>query len=99
MDIYGDHNSILLDENQISMNTESFSLKNQPSLDFSNLQSFKFDPNKRVRVHLERLNTQHVSEMDITTAFDFFRLDPFQNAASDEPSSYDHLWCQSGIFL
>ena len=40
-DVYGDHNSIVLDARQIAMNTEHFFTKNQSLMDFSNLQNYK----------------------------------------------------------
>ncbi len=60
MDIYGDYNSILFDENQISVNTEYFYMNNQSLIDFNNLHSFKFNENRTTRIHLDRINTEHV---------------------------------------
>jgi hypothetical protein len=62
MDIYGDHNSILFDDNQIAMNTEYFYMNNQSLVDFNNLHLFKFDSNRRTRIHLDRINSQQVGK-------------------------------------
>ncbi|UJR26671.1 hypothetical protein I4U23_007988 [Adineta vaga] len=69
IDIYGDHNSILLNEDQISMNTEHFSLNHQHLVDFSNLQLFKFDRNKKTRIHLDQIDSHYIHNryMNITT--------------------------------
>ncbi|CAF1010414.1 unnamed protein product [Rotaria sordida] len=60
IDIYGDQNSILFDDDQILLNTDKFYLKNYSLVDFTNLQSFKFDNEMKTRVHLNRLNSQHI---------------------------------------
>ena len=62
MDIYGDHNSILFDNNQIAMNTEYFYMNNQTLVDFNNLHLFKFDKNRRIRVHIDRISSQQVKK-------------------------------------
>jgi len=60
IDIYGDHNSIFLDENQICLNTDSFNLNNQSSVDFTNLHQYKFADNRITKVHLKQINTPSV---------------------------------------
>lgn len=62
MDIYGDHNSILFDDNQIAINTEYFYMNKASLVDFNNLHLFKFDENRRTRIHLDRINSQHVGK-------------------------------------
>jgi hypothetical protein len=60
MDIYGQHNSILFDDNRIAMTTEYFSMNNKSIVDFNNLYSFKFNNNRTTRIHLDRINSQYV---------------------------------------
>jgi hypothetical protein len=60
MDIYGEHNSILFDDNQIAMTAEYFSVNNKSIVDFNNLYSFKFNNNRTTRIHLDRINSQYV---------------------------------------
>jgi hypothetical protein len=58
--MYGDQNSIIFDDNQILFNIDKFSFNNQTSIDFTNLQLFKFDSRKNTRIHLDQFNSQHV---------------------------------------
>lgn len=58
--MYGDHNSLLLNENQISMNTEYFSLNHKHLVDFSNLNLYKFDWDRKTRVHLSQVDSHYV---------------------------------------
>ncbi|CAF0845159.1 unnamed protein product [Rotaria sordida] len=60
IDMYGDHDSILFDDNQISMNTEYFHINNEALVDFNNLESFKFEDKTRTRIHLDRINSKRI---------------------------------------
>ncbi|CAF1467181.1 unnamed protein product [Rotaria sp. Silwood1] len=69
IDIYGDHNSILFDDNLISMNTECFHMNHESFVDFYKLESFKFDENSRTKIHLDHINSKqiHSKYLNITT--------------------------------
>ncbi|CAF1533581.1 unnamed protein product [Rotaria sp. Silwood1] len=60
IDIHGEQNSILFDDDQILLNTDKFYLKNSSSIDFTNLQSFNFDNEIKTRIHLNRISSQHI---------------------------------------
>lgn len=60
MDIYGDHNSIIFDDNRISMNTEEFFMNDDSLVDFTNLQSFKFHEKIKTKIHLNHINSRQV---------------------------------------
>jgi hypothetical protein len=60
MDLYAEQNSILFDNDHIVLNTDKFYFKNQSLIDFTNFQSYKFDYRIKTRIHLDRLNSQHV---------------------------------------
>ena len=49
-----------MDNDQILFHADRFDLKNNSVVDFTNLSSFEFDRNRQTRVHLERVNTEHV---------------------------------------
>jgi hypothetical protein len=51
---------ILLDDDQILLNTDQFYLKNHSLIDFTNLQKYKFDDEMKTRIHLNQFNSQHV---------------------------------------
>ena len=75
--MYGDHNSILLDNNQISMNTEYFHMNNKSLVNFNNLSLFKFD-DRRARIHVDRINSEYVlKEVWCLFLIEFFSLDPW----------------------
>ncbi|CAF3520210.1 unnamed protein product [Rotaria sp. Silwood2] len=65
IDINGEKNSILFDDDQILLNTDKFYLKNHSSIDFTNLQSFKFDNEIKTRVHLDRLSSQYIHNKNL----------------------------------
>jgi len=60
IDICADQNSILFDDNQIIFNTDNFYLKTHSSIDFTNLQLYKFDYGLKTRIHLDQFNSQHI---------------------------------------
>jgi hypothetical protein len=60
IEIYGDQNSIVFNDKKILFNIDKLSFNNQTSIDFINLQSFKFDTSKNTRIHIEQANSQHV---------------------------------------
>ncbi|CAF0952090.1 unnamed protein product [Adineta steineri] len=68
IDIYGDHNSILFDDDQILMNTEYFHMNHKLLVDFSNLHLFKFDDKKNTKIHLDHTNSQYIysKELNLT---------------------------------
>lgn len=60
IDIYGDQNSIVLNPDQISINTEHFRIGNHSSINFCDFHSFQFDSKKNTRIHLDRIRSKHV---------------------------------------
>ncbi len=60
IEICGDQNSILFDDDQILLNTDNFYLKTNSSIDFTNLQSYKFNQGIETRVRLGRFNSNYV---------------------------------------
>ncbi|CAF0873435.1 unnamed protein product [Adineta steineri] len=68
MDICGEQNSILFDDDQILLNTDNLYFKNNISIDFTNVHAYKFDNNIETRVHLSQLNSEYIhhKHMNIT---------------------------------
>ncbi|CAF3510519.1 unnamed protein product [Rotaria socialis] len=60
IDISGDQNSILFDDDQILFNTDKFDLNNHSFIDFTNLHSLKFDNRIKTRVHLNQFNSESI---------------------------------------
>ena len=65
IDLYGDQNSIVLDRQQISFNTESFYMSNRSLVQFDRLSSFQFDSSRLTRIHLNQIQSEHVSVTEL----------------------------------
>ncbi|CAF0766412.1 unnamed protein product [Adineta ricciae] len=70
IDIYGDHNSLLLNENQISMNAEYFSLNHKYLVDFTNLNLYKFDRKRKTNVHLSQVESHYIHDKQLNLTGD-----------------------------
>lgn len=59
MDIYGDFNSMFIDDNQIAVNTEYFHFNDNSLVDFTDLHTMEFK-SQRTKIHLDRINCERV---------------------------------------